>query len=1174
METVWEALVRCERRWLWAFVVVCLVPTVTGFPVFTPYDFSFDNSCNSCHGAKYVRQSQYSYGGRPLFVGVILCSSTRYKILMSDSLSGTFRNIGDSSGHGQDHCELVGASVDPPLSALDSDYKSCSGTGFWRQNRGLGFNYGAIGYGSANGRIYGRWYECGVTIQGAVDGGWSDWTPWSACSVTCGVGTQTRDRTCTNPPPANGGAGCDGLDQETQDCDTGVLCPVELYLTRLFCDRYNTDTSCKHTDSKPDACCKHTDSKPDACCKHTDSKPDACCKHTDSKPDTSCKHTDSKPDACCKHTDSKPDACCKHTDSKPDACCKHTDSKPDACCKHTDSKPDACCKHTDSKPDACCKHIECEPTDNTYSKHPSTDHRFQSHYCKEKSVDTEAGQVTFPRTDGGSFSYSAERCNSSAENEKPLASRFCGITPDGAAVWDPPVLLTCDTDLQNLSQVRVYTKLSQVCVNTKLSQVRVYTKLSQVRVYTKLSQVRVYTKLSQVRVYTKLSQVRVYTKLPQVRVYTKLSHVSIYTKLSQVRVYTKLSQIVVTNETALSVATELQLITTQAETLSSSDVDTVITTLQKIVNASATEQIGDSLLTTVDNLIKVNVTVLQQSQEERGGPTRAVQALETFADTVILTNETYTAVRPRVALQAADISPEELDKGQGETSIFRRVLVGLKQVHNPMCSKDPPEPFTQAFPSALGKASTGIPALQAGADIIETPEDKANALNNFFIQQTDLDDRNDPAPTFQSSITPETTLDTIQLTEDEVRQQLKTLKTGKSSGPDDITPYLLRQVADTISAPLIRVFNTSLTFGQVPSGWKEANVTPIYKAGDRHHANNYRPISLLNTVPEVLETLVNKHLMQQITPILSQHQSGFRTKTTLQLARLVDEWTRAMDRGEVVGCVFLDLRKAFDKVWHKGLLAKLCAHGIRGPILQWFHSYLSERRQRVVIQGGTSEWKSPLAGVPQGDLCSVSNWLTQWKLEANRDKCKVMYITTRNIPRPHVPVTLGGTTLEVVASYKHLGVTLTNTLSWSKHIDTISTKSRRSAGLLCALRKKVPSDILLRLYKTITRPGLEYANIVWAGLTKSDELKLESVQYQTVRLIRGQHGLPYPSYQTLYTQLSFPSLQFRRRFHTVTTLYKLLNGHCPPHLQTLIPRTRASSTESRYPLQQQQPPDC
>ncbi|KAI8516421.1 hypothetical protein Bbelb_050020 [Branchiostoma belcheri] len=298
-------------------------------------------------------------------------------------------------------------------------------------------------------------------------------------------------------------------------------------------------------------------------------------------------------------------------------------------------------------------------------------------YCKEESVDTEAGQVTFPDTDGGSFgsfNYSAERCNSSEGNAKPLASRFCRITENGAAVWDQPVLLTCDFDLQNrpqvriytkLSQVRIYTKLSQVRIYTKLSQVRIYTKLSQVRIYTKLSQVRIYTKLSQVRIYTKLSQVRIYTKLSQVRIYTKLSLIRIYTKLSQVRIYTKLSQIVVNNETALSVATELQVITTQAETLSSGDVNTIITIVQEIVNASATEQIGDSLLTTVDNLIKVNATVLQQSQEERRGPTRAIQALETFADTVILTTDTYTAARPGVALQATDISPEELDKGQG-----------------------------------------------------------------------------------------------------------------------------------------------------------------------------------------------------------------------------------------------------------------------------------------------------------------------------------------------------------------------------------------------------------------------------------------------------------------------------------------------------------------------------
>ncbi|XP_019640435.1 PREDICTED: sortilin-related receptor-like [Branchiostoma belcheri] len=168
------ALGRCSFGTLKLFLIFLILDSafsVVNDDYFTPYDFNVDNSCNSCHGAKYVKRSQYSYGGRPLYVGVILCSFTRYKILMSDSLSGTFRNIGDRGGHGQDHCELVGALVDPPSSALDSDYRSCSGTGFWRRLRGDQFNYGAIGDGSVNGNIwYGRWYECGLAIQASCGG--------------------------------------------------------------------------------------------------------------------------------------------------------------------------------------------------------------------------------------------------------------------------------------------------------------------------------------------------------------------------------------------------------------------------------------------------------------------------------------------------------------------------------------------------------------------------------------------------------------------------------------------------------------------------------------------------------------------------------------------------------------------------------------------------------------------------------------------------------------------------------------------------------------------------------------------------------------------------------------------------------------------------------------------
>ncbi|CAH1277277.1 ADGRL2 [Branchiostoma lanceolatum] len=128
---------------------------------------------------------------------------------------------------------------------------------------------------------------------------------------------------------------------------------------------------------------------------------------------------------------------------------------------------------------------------------------------------------------------------------------------------------------------------------------------------------------------------------------------------------TNLSQTIeVTEENALIVATELQVITTQAETLSD-DVTTTSTLMHEIVNASSTEQIGEAIMTIADNLMRVNKSVLKQSQQEDKGPTRVVLTLEALADTVELTRESLTSVRRDVALQASDISADELDKGQG-----------------------------------------------------------------------------------------------------------------------------------------------------------------------------------------------------------------------------------------------------------------------------------------------------------------------------------------------------------------------------------------------------------------------------------------------------------------------------------------------------------------------------
>ena len=132
--------------------------------------------------------------------------------------------------------------------------------------------------------------------------------------------------------------------------------------------------------------------------------------------------------------------------------------------------------------------------------------------------------------------------------------------------------------------------------------------------------------------------------------------------------------------------------------------------------------------------------------------------------------------------------------------------------------------------------------------------------------------------------------------------------------------------------------------------------------------SNYRPISLLNSESKVFERIVFKYLLDN--NLLSSLQSGFlpRDSTINQLTFLYNTFCQALDAGKEVRAVFCDISKAFDRVWHSGLLYKLQATGVTGDALNWFKSYLADRKQRVVLPGTVSEWKFIRAGVPQGSI--------------------------------------------------------------------------------------------------------------------------------------------------------------------------------------------------------------
>ena len=156
----------------------------------------------------------------------------------------------------------------------------------------------------------------------------------------------------------------------------------------------------------------------------------------------------------------------------------------------------------------------------------------------------------------------------------------------------------------------------------------------------------------------------------------------------------------------------------------------------------------------------------------------------------------------------------------------------------------------------------------------------------------------------------------------------------------------------------------------MPTLWKSAIITRIHKGDSRELVTNYRSISLLLIPAKCLERIVHSAIYDHVSPFLTEWQHGFikgRSCDT-QLILTHHQWATALDKGRQVDVVFLDFSKAFDKVNHAVLLQKLCNFGITGPLLQWCESYLSNRLQRVVLDGISSSWSDVSSGVPQGSL--------------------------------------------------------------------------------------------------------------------------------------------------------------------------------------------------------------
>ena len=251
-----------------------------------------------------------------------------------------------------------------------------------------------------------------------------------------------------------------------------------------------------------------------------------------------------------------------------------------------------------------------------------------------------------------------------------------------------------------------------------------------------------------------------------------------------------------------------------------------------------------------------------------------------------------------------------------------------------------------------------------------TSVEKATLLNDFFAKQCSIVAPPCALPPLRAVT--QSRLHKIDTNSDDVRKFLLGLDVGKASGPDGISTRLLKNISDSVCHQLSDLYNFSLSTGEFPSLWKQANVTPIYKKGDNQNKANYRPVSLISVVGKVLERIVFTHMYEYCSTngLLTWRNSGFKPFDSAmnQLVMLTHKIYQNFDQHTDVCMVFMDVAKAFDKVWHTGLVHKLQTLGFESSILKWLTNYLSNRAQKVVIQGQQSPLMDIEAGVPQGSI--------------------------------------------------------------------------------------------------------------------------------------------------------------------------------------------------------------
>ena len=497
------------------------------------------------------------------------------------------------------------------------------------------------------------------------------------------------------------------------------------------------------------------------------------------------------------------------------------------------------------------------------------------------------------------------------------------------------------------------------------------------------------------------------------------------------------------------------------------------------------------------------------------------------------------------------------------------------------------------------KFSNISPLIENNKTILD-PLEKSNVLNEFFASKSSVQNPNDPVP-FLQRMDIISSLDIVNTSPIEVAKIIRNTKRSYSSYCG-VPGKFLHIISTPISFSMSRLLNNLFSNGHFPDIWKIAHITAIYKrSGPKTDKSNFRPISLLPTLSKVAESVMHDRLFKHCVEndIISHKQAAYLKgdSTISQLLYIVHNIRNNWAHNKITHGLFLDVSSAFDKVWHKGLLAKLSQVGVHDMFYEIISSYLNNRKQIVVVDGQKSDVLDIRAGVPQGsrlgpllfliymnditddiesdilifaddtslfvsgtdpaetaeilnrDLQKISSWATRWKVKFNASKTKNI-IFSNKVLNNSPPLLFNENFNELVNSHKHLGLYFSSTLNWSKQIFEVCLKANRK---LLRSVKMLSRQTLDMLYKQTVRSVIDYGLPVYCNTLKQTELsRLENLQYRAAKIVTGTYQ--FTSRDKLNSELGWETIKKRCEILSLNIFHKIHRYETRPLIRNCMPK--------------------